>query len=333
MRRILITDRVKGIARDYRDNLFKGRNVNFEKPKDRLQALLDDINIKKGAGYYNWSFYSQYLQNLINHYDDLLDLKPSEFKSYYSLYFSDPRGLLAEKKWRKKTKAGRSPFYEEVVKLMRYEDVREKEIIPYLAQLEIHTCVYCNTQYTPTIHVKKGRLIGGFELDHNFPKSKYPFLCTSFFNLYPVCANCNGWKVGREAEFVLYSEDPTQLNPFSFKLDRASIIKYMLFQDPELLEIVFDSNDKTLLSSHNLLFHTEKYYGAFREVAEELIWKSKTRNAVYKRQLIDSFLKLFPRKHVDVDRFLYGFYFDPKDIHRRPLTKLQQDIAKQLNII
>lgn len=333
MYRILITSRVESIAKEYRSNLFKGRNRSFKMPRVLLQSLLDDINSKKSAGYNNWSYYSQYLQNLINHYDDLLDLKPSKFKSYYSLYFSDPHGLLSEKKWRKKTKVGRVPFYEEVVKLMRYEDVRQKEIIPYLVQLGIHSCVYCNSQYTPTIHVKKGRLIGGFELDHNLPKSKYPFLCTSFFNLYPVCANCNGWKVGRDAEFVLYTEDPEQLNPFSFKLDRASIIKYMLFQDPEVLEIVFDSKDKTLLSNHNLLFRTDRYYSSFRDVAEELIWKSKTRNDVYKKQLIDSFLKLFPRKFVDVNRFLYGFYSDPKDIHRRPLTKLQQDIAKQLNII
>jgi hypothetical protein len=30
------------------------------------------------------------------------------------------------------------------------------------------------------------------EIDHFYPKDKYPFLAVSFFNLIPSCLTCNG---------------------------------------------------------------------------------------------------------------------------------------------
>lgn len=332
MRRILITDRIEKLAKNYRDNIFNNRQRNFVKPKEKLQALLDDINNQKERRYNNWSIYANYLQNIITHYDNLLNLKPSEFDNYYRNYFNVRKDILIDKKWRK-SKNEKVSFSDTVVKLMRYEDVRSKEIIPYLEELGIHSCVYCNSQYTPAVHVQKGHILGGYELDHNWPKSEFPFLCTSFFNLYPVCSNCNRWKLDRKAKFVLYTDDYNQLEPFNFYLEKGSLIKYMLYQNPDVLDIVFDSKDAGLLQNHKELFHTDEYYKAFRDVAEELVWKSKTRNDVYKQQLIQSFIKLFPRRKSDINRFLYGFYSQPRDTHQRPLTKLQQDIAKQLNII
>lgn len=332
MRRILISKNVGALAKEYRTNLFSKRQRNFVKPVVLLQELLDDINNKKGRRYNNWKVYSDYLQNIIDHYDELLDLRPSKFEQYYFDFFNVSKDVLTDKKWIK-SKNGRTSFSDTVVKLMRYEDVREKEIIPYLVRLDIHSCVYCNAQYTPTVYVNNRKLLGGYELDHNWPKSEFPFLCTSFFNLYPVCSNCNGWKLNKKIKFVLYTEDYNDLDPFKFILDKASIVKYMLYQSPDNLEIVFDSHDVDLRDDHNKVFHTDKYYRLFRDVAEELVWKSKTRNDTYKKQLIERYKKLFPRKETDIYRFLYGFYTSPKDIHRRPLTKLQQDIAKQLGII
>lgn len=331
MRRILITPRIERIAEDYRNNIFKGRQRNFERPEQLLQKLLDDINAKKCRGYKNWHVYAKYLQNIISHYNELLDLKPGQFDDYHMRYFNVSKAFLTDKTWR--NNSGRTSFSDVVVKKMRYEDVRQKEILPYLEQLGVYTCVYCNSQYTPTIHIAKGHLKGGFELDHNRPKSEFPFLCTSFFNLYPVCSNCNGWKLDRKAEFVLYTENYKELDPFYFSLDKASIIKYMLYHDSAVLDIVFDSKDLVLLTNHNKLFHIDKYYKAFRDVAEELVWKSKTRNNIYQKQMIKSFQKLFPRKKADIIRFLYGLYPLTQDIYRRPLTKLQQDLAKQLKII
>lgn len=332
MRRILITDKVAKLAKDYRDNLFKKRRRDFVRPLVLLKSLLNDINAKKGKRYNNWKVYADYLSNIITHYDELLDLSPSQFCVYHTNYFDVHKDILTDKRW-KKTKAGRTSFSDTVVKLMRYEDVREKEIIPYLEKLGIKTCVYCNSQFVPTIHVEKGKVLGGYQLDHNWPKSEFPFLCTSFFNLYPVCSNCNLWKHDNRAEFVLYTDDYKQIEPFEFSLTKAPIVKYMLYQNPEVLDIKFGSGDKALRDNHEQLFHTDEYYRSFRDVAEELVWKSKTRNDVYKKQLINSFLKLFPRKNADVNRFLYGFYTSPHDIHQRPLTKLQQDIARQLGII
>lgn len=48
--------------------------------------------------------------------------------------------------------------------------------------------------------------------------------------------------------------------------------------------------------------------------------------------LESQFSLLFPTDK-DFNRFLLGNYDSPEDIHRRPLAKLIQDIARQLDII
>lgn len=54
-------------------------------------------------------------------------------------------------------------------------------------KLGIKACVYCNASYTVATDDDRAT----FQIDHSYPKSKYPFLCTSFFNLQPSCMHCN----------------------------------------------------------------------------------------------------------------------------------------------
>ncbi len=63
-------------------------------------------------------------------------------------------------------------------------------------QLGVKVCPYCNRMYTTT-------LFGGYKIrpdfDHFYPKSKYPYLAVSLFNLIPSCSICNR-KKGNTAE-------------------------------------------------------------------------------------------------------------------------------------
>lgn len=54
---------------------------------------------------------------------------------------------------------------------------------------DINTCIYCNRLYTKTVINPKKTTRP--EFDHWFPKSKYPLLALSFFNLIPSCHVCN----------------------------------------------------------------------------------------------------------------------------------------------
>ena len=107
----------------------------------------------------------------------------------------------------------------------------------------------------------------------------------------------------------------------------------MLVQSSDVLNIMIGSQEPGLASNHNKRFHVNALYQSFKDEAEELLWKYKTRNDTYINQLIDSFQKKFPYKRNEIKRFLYGFYSQEKDIHKRPLTKMKQDVAKQLKLV
>ncbi|AWU99167.1 hypothetical protein DM992_06055 [Burkholderia sp. JP2-270] len=85
-------------------------------------------------------------------------------------------------------------------RVFRYEWFRESK---YCAELydkamnsNLFTCVYCNLE---KIYVADISSVGDpvvrrrayMDIDHFFPKSKYPYMAISFFNLIPCCHNCN----------------------------------------------------------------------------------------------------------------------------------------------
>jgi len=227
-------------------------------------------------------------------------------------------------------------FSEHIVKIMHYKTVRSEDMIPCVKKLGIKACVYCNAQYTNTIDIgDDGSVKGRYELDHFWPKDEYPFLCISFYNLQPCCGSCNKWKDDNKARFNLYTDDYRSQEPFEFELTPKSMVKYMLRQDSEVLDVKLKCNEPGLLDNHLQLFHTDDLYKTFNDELEELVWKYKSFNQAFYEQLIERFTKLFPRHATrnDIIRFLYGFYAKAKDVHKKPLTKVKQDVAKQLGMI
>lgn len=327
MKRILITNGIQLMAEQYRDGLFKNESSRFVKPKDKLKELRSKIYSDK-ANIPLWREYTAYINAIIERFDSILILHPKKFENYKKDHFS----MLDDKQLKEKIFRNNNTFYDLVVKAMRYKEVRETEIVKYIEKLGIKTCVYCNAQYANTIHYLS-QLKASYEIDHYKPKSKYPFLCISFFNMQPSCASCNRWKSDDESSFNLYTDDYKNLNPFLFSLKESSIIKYMLVQSSDVLNIMIGSQEPGLVFNHNKRFHVDALYQSFKDEAEELLWKYKTRNDTYINQLIDSFQKKFPYKRDEIKRFLYGFYSHEKDIHKRPLTKMKQDVAKQLKLV
>ena len=85
----------------------------------------------------------------------------------------------------------------------------------FLENLEIKVCPYCDDEYLDTFKIcEKQRRTS--EVDHFFPKSKYPALAMCFYNLIPSGQNCNGLKLEQELGMSPYEsqiEDMTYLYP------------------------------------------------------------------------------------------------------------------------
>lgn len=335
MRSILISPHILQLSKDYRNNLFKERIATFRKPvnDDAVSGYLFDLEdyLRNDCFYPQ---YADYVQTIINNYSEIITLQSNEFQSYCDDNFGLTKAQLATKITPPigNTRFEKKRLYELILEAMRYDAVRDKEYLSYIKKIGIKSCIYCNAQFSVTTKATNGRLSGKYELDHFYPKSTYPFLSTSFFNLALSCSHCNKSKSDKTALFSLFVTDYNLIDRFSFSLDKRSMLRYLLTQNEQELKIIFSSVDANLTADHESLFHITELYNEHKDIVEEIIWKSKIYNKSYTDSLSDSFCKLFPQTS-NFNRFILGNYDNPSDMHKRPMSKLIQDIARQLKLI
>lgn len=333
MIQIGITPTIEQYAAEYLNDL---RHL-ADKPEDRLARLASALN---NAGY---NAESLYVQQIIDNYEDIITAKPNDYNTRVALYFGIINLLgrinLNIQQANGTFKQVEKVLYMHIVDAMGYDDVREKIFPKYMKGLNIKSCVYCGTQYA--VSVKRGKTSRNktyhstFTLDHYMPKSKYPYLATSFFNLYPCCAHCNQLKSNKNPIFALYDNSNSNKFPFKFILDKKSFLKYSMTGDSDDLRIIFGPNIGTpqqKVDDYDSYFHINKLYENFNDTVEEKIWKYRAHNTSAIKALKDAGFNFIPCK-ADINRFILGNYDQADDILKRPLAKLVQDIAKQLGII
>ena len=72
--------------------------------------------------------------------------------------------------------------------IFRYDCLSQRKVVrDVLKKIKVTVCPYCNRQYIFTLSKGKARP----QLDHYYPKSKYPYLALSLYNLIPSCSTCN----------------------------------------------------------------------------------------------------------------------------------------------
>jgi len=232
------------------------------------------------------------------------------------------------------------PFKDKLLEVLDYELLRSGNkktpaLYPaFFSVLGIKACVYCNAQLTISAEKFDQSVSALFQLDHSIDKASYPCFAISFFNLYPVCASCNNNKGKKSILFRLYSNNPNKLmaSEYQFIFDKASIAEFRLTKDYSQIKFTFD--DK----GHGLNEHlaVQGIYRTQKDLAAEIILKAEIYNQSYKEGLQKSFSKLYGKNgisNIDFNRFILGNYLDPRDIHKRPMAKFTQDIARQLGLI
>jgi len=200
----------------------------------------------------------------------------------------------------------------------------------FYSNVGIKACVYCNSQLTICVDKRGGQKSAKFQVDHFYPKSEYPFLSISFFNLYPSCANCNLHKKEEYIDFELYSSESKPKSNLLFELDKKSLALFRINKKVSELKINFKGKE---YKQYNNLFSIQSIYDTQKDLAAEIVLKSEVYNNSYKKALHKSFKKLYPNEFIPFNRFIVGNYTDSKDIHKRPMSKFMQDIARDLGII
>lgn len=331
MRRILIDKAVEERAKEFAEAM-KGNKPDLLKwnegdtPMERLMAFREELEPQAGN-----ERYVEYVDAIIGMYDDLLTLTPDKFSDTYEEHFKTWDDILKDKVVYGKEKK----FYEHVIDCMGYADIRSNLMRQYMRVQRIKTCVYCNAQYAVTTEEFKedGRTkrIGTYQLDHNWPESKYPFLCTTFYNLLPCCPTCNQTKLQNTAVFNLYTQKPEELDVFRFELTPDKALDAYVSDDMERLEVKLKCDScEEMLKNHQKLFHIDLIYAEHKDVVQRIIVILQANSSYYRQSLQDGVRELFPNGVEDPGYFFFGYYMKKEYVHLQPLSKLVQDVVEEI---
>lgn len=349
MRRITITPEVERIAAGYAQKML------YKHPHGDVVSMAC-ANLRRLKGWFETKLcqpagaaldFVRYIEDLEARYTRLLTLHPCNFdeeKEFFDGIIKEEdlseEIIVSVSRKGEAVNRHREKFYELLVWALRYDYVQEKVFPNVIRELGIRTCVYCNAQYA--VVTKNHEAL--YQLDHCFPKSKYPYLATNFYNLQPCCGACNQRKLNEVMQKGEYSvsiwREPNDdcEGYFDFHLGDDSLAKYMTSHDKDDLRIDFvksitgDANLNELLDLYKQKFRINELYQEHREEAEEIIWKKYIYSPSYVDSLNAAFNQDFLDKSSELRRLLLGTYPNPEDVYKRPLTKMIQDIARQLKI-
>lgn len=198
----------------------------------------------------------------------------------------------------------------------------------FIDRIKVDTCPYCNRNYIYT--TSRNKKIKP-EIDHFYPKSKYPQLALSYYNLVPSCKSCNGF--GAKEEKDPFTEN--LINPYLLQTDDFVFthkIKNIAIINPLVGKSNVEIHFKSALQGHLNVFNLKDLYELHHDHAIELIIKKRIKYSKKYRDYLSSYDGLKFSKS-EIDRMILGNYSLEKEQHKRPLSKLYQDLGKELGLI
>lgn len=211
--------------------------------------------------------------------------------------------------------------YDSFVKIYNYnaKDMTKWSTYHYVFMMDVRVCPYCNRQYITPIYKKRGKVRA--DLDHFYPKSKYPYLSMSIHNLVPACKFCNSSLKGKK-EF-----SPDDINPFEYSYD--DYFKFSVDPDDFSIKITKTTSSNKAITNYLEMFKILDLYQYHSNQAEELVRK----RMIYTQPYIDGILKenseLF-KSEEELLELIVGYVKDSSQINNEALLKLRRDIAEQL---
>jgi hypothetical protein len=199
--------------------------------------------------------------------------------------------------------------------------------------LDRNTCTYCNRSYTVTVIYKDdntGRVNNSTRVvrpafDHWFPKSKYPVLSMSLYNLIPSCPLCNS-SIKGDTDMSLRS----YLHPYTNVPKQAFSFDY-LYEDVHANNVMMRVKPQTKSARTLTAFKIKEVYDAHSafELKDLLEIRYK-----YSENYLETLFRSFslPVTEKEAYRMIFGVEYDDELHHRRPFSKFKKDILAKLGI-
>lgn len=194
--------------------------------------------------------------------------------------------------------------------------------------LDIPICTYCNRMYTKTVINDKAEKVTRPTFDHWFPKTKFPLLQLSFYNLIPSCNICNSGSKGSKIFDIEEYFHPYKINndfkyTFSYEHKDYSKFKFKVKTDNAFSKRSIEA------------FKLEEIY----KMHEDEIIDLRTIKDRYSPAYLDSLKTILKGSYAssfsdsEIYRLAFGVHLEEYKFDRRPLSKMKRDILKELGII
>lgn len=205
--------------------------------------------------------------------------------------------------------------------------------------LKLRACPYCNLNYIDAVIreddrnnnkaiINKKNKVLRHHFDHYFPKSMFPFLGISFYNLIPSCYECNSALKGDNT-------DQNPINPYTqdfdtqakFYIQPKNTQHPMRFYKESDFEIKLNCQNN-VVKQHIELFALEERYKYRKDYVIELLTKKEIYTDEFKQEIYKQ-LSNIPNVQCNVNLILWGNYITSEQINLRPLAKLTKDLISK----
>lgn len=220
--------------------------------------------------------------------------------------------------------------------VFRYTNFSNRKVVSeILHEMKMPVCPYCNRLYITALRKKKVRP----QLDHFFPKSKYPYLALSLYNLIPSCSVCN------QAKSDLDSRRKPLLYPYEEEFGENVVFALELTGEDDFVKKITGCDPEISVRIHNLFptsdlgkkadrqdaqLHLTELYNEHRDYVADILKNYYINTDARMEELLQQFPNIFRSKD-EIRSLVFMSAISKDQWGKRPLSKLTYDILQELN--
>ncbi|MCV6606594.1 MAG: HNH endonuclease [Campylobacterales bacterium] len=304
-------------------NFIKNKDSKYNSKFQKFNTLLEKVFNEEDNSLIEKIIFADHttMENYIKKYKNYLRTNNHDFISIETLCKkeNEPTNILKEL-------LELYNYYKTFLDRWNYQIVKE---------LNINTCCYCNRESVLVFNKDKKEMTTA-EMDHFYPRSLYPFLSISIFNLIPSCKTCNSklkgdLDTGDMNKSIIYPYEDSFNDKAKFKLNIEKSNFYEKENGFNLQLEILNNNKKAKRTKD--LFKLEELYQNHKDIVLELIQKEYIYNDSYTDEIFKNYEGTLFKNKEDLQRLITCGYVEDKDLHKRPLSKLIKDISKELDVI
>lgn len=214
---------------------------------------------------------------------------------------------------------------------------KEWGIAEFVRLLDVRYCPYCNAETVGTARLPERIHVP--DIDHIFPKMKYPLLSLSLYNLVPACNRCNsrfkkvkdmleGWNVNHPLPSLHpYVHNSYKYIRFDYRPKSVGnlFIRPQVEDSPLTVSPVKDGDDRARCYLND--YHINEIY---RDVYAEEINEMIRMEAICSKDFINTMRDLYELDDSDFDKLFRRSSLDPRKINHFRFAKLIIDLHQAI---